>query len=130
MADENDATAAAAFAALLSDAAARFAGESVDAPPPAPPTLSHDPLDASIAARSAVWLARRDEHIEGTRRALAEARRAEESEASFMPRINAVRFFRVARAPRRVHAAHPPHAHPHAPHTPRTRCPRTCTTRT
>ena len=108
----DDATAAAAFAALITDAAAIF---SVEALPPAPPLPSHDPLDASIAARSAVGLARRDEHIEGTRRALAEARRAEESEASFMPRINAVRFTFAppSRAPRRV-AHGSPSARPHA----------------
>jgi hypothetical protein len=79
---------AATFEALISSASVRFVA---DAPAPAASSSRDDALDSSIAARSAVWLARRDERVESTRRALEAARRDEENEASFRPRINAVR---------------------------------------
>lgn len=80
---------AAAFEALISSASVRFVGE--PAAPAAAAPRDEASLDSSIAARSAVWLARRDERVESTRRALEAARREEENESSFRPRINAVR---------------------------------------
>jgi hypothetical protein len=79
---------AATFEALISSASVRFVAD--PAAPPAASSSRDDALDSSIAARSAVWLARRDERVESTRRALEAARRDEENEASFRPRINAV----------------------------------------
>ena len=92
----NDDSAAALFASLIDGAAARFAGDSSDAPADgsledsfegtAPPAFAASSPD--IAARSAAFLAKRTARLEETRRRIEQAKLAEESAHSFVPLTN------------------------------------------
>lgn len=57
----------------------------IDAEAPAAP-------QSSIIERSAMWLARREEHVEFLRRQAEAVRREEELGLTFTPRINHVRY--------------------------------------
>ena len=95
--------AASEFEALMAAAAERLAlssnepevavaSDCNDAEAPAAP-------QSSIIERSAMWLARREEHVEFLRRQAEAVRREEELGLTFTPRINNVRTHLLARPP-------------------------------